>query len=120
MECIVCETTLATRTFANQQIDLCESCGGVWCDAGELVPVVNALIRQGKIPGAAPGGAPKIRQTTDHDPMEKVCPRCEEITESFNYAYDSNIFLNRCVGCSGIWLDGGELRQVALFISKSS
>lgn len=120
MECIVCETALTTRTFANQQIDLCESCGGVWCDAGELVPVVNELIRQGKIPESAPVSAPKTRQHTDHDAADKVCPRCQEITESFNYAYDSNIFLNRCFNCSGLWLDSGELRQVALFINKSS
>mgnify|MGYP001073017643 CR=1 FL=1 len=120
MECVVCDTTLITRTFAKQQIDLCERCGGVWCDDGELVPVVNALIRQGKIPESAPAAVPKTRQHVDHDVSDKACPRCQTATESFNYAYDSNIFLNRCVTCAGIWLDGGELRRVALFINKSS
>ena len=41
------------------------------------------------------------------------------MTESFNFAYDSNIFLNRCNACKGLWLDGGELRSVAQFIKKT-
>jgi Zn-finger nucleic acid-binding protein len=31
----------------------------------------------------------------------------------FNYAYDSNIYLDRCPACDGLWLDGGEIEQIA-------
>lgn len=34
----------------------------------------------------------------------------------FNYAYDSNIFLDRCPACDGLWLDGDEIRRVAKHI----
>jgi len=33
--------------------------------------------------------------------------------KQFNYAYDSNIFLDRCPDCGGIWADAGEMLQVA-------
>lgn len=120
MKCPACEATLRALAFADKEIDLCDYCGGVWCDEGELVPVVHELIREGRIPENSKKPNDKHRQDEDPDAERKECPRCLAETESFNYAYDSNIFLNRCKACSGIWLDGGELREVALFIKKSS
>jgi Zn-finger nucleic acid-binding protein len=31
----------------------------------------------------------------------------------FNFAYDSNVFLDRCPRCRGIWTDPGEILKVA-------
>ncbi|MHC4524934.1 MAG: zf-TFIIB domain-containing protein [Planctomycetota bacterium] len=33
-----------------------------------------------------------------------------------NYAYDSNIFLDRCGKCKGIWLDPNEIIDIAKHI----
>ncbi|HIJ66107.1 MAG TPA: rhomboid family intramembrane serine protease [Candidatus Hydrogenedentes bacterium] len=33
----------------------------------------------------------------------------------FNYAYDSNVILDRCPSCSGIWADGGEIYRLASY-----
>jgi Zn-finger nucleic acid-binding protein len=42
-----------------------------------------------------------------------ICPQCSVAMRQFNYAYDSNIFLDKCPQCEGIWADAGEMIQVA-------
>jgi Zn-finger nucleic acid-binding protein len=111
---------MKSSMYGGQTVDVCGACAGVWCDDRELSAVVSALIGAGKIPDGQASTAVKARQAEDHDLQTKACPRCDQITESFNFAYDSNIFLNRCGDCSGIWLDGGELRSVAQFIKNTS
>jgi len=119
MKCPICALALAPKTYADQTVDVCEICRGIWCDSGELGTLVNALISADKVPTGGSPSAAEARQHEDHDRQTKPCPRCAQMTESFNFAYDSNIFLNRCNACNGIWLDGGELRSVAQFIKKT-
>ncbi len=118
MQCLACNDALILENYGGLKIDRCPTCGGVWCDKGELTPIVNVLIKEQKIPANPEGSGRAGRQDTDTDDRLKNCPRCHETTESFNFAYDSNIFLNRCLSCEGVWLDGGELREVALFVRK--
>ena len=119
MKCPICTLELTPKTYADQTVDVCATCGGLWCDTGELGVVVNALISADKVPDGKSSPVAEARQHEDHDRQAKPCPRCGETTDSFNFAYDSNIFLNRCNACDGVWLDGGELRSVAQFIKKT-
>lgn len=41
------------------------------------------------------------------------CPRCATGLSSFNFGYDSDVFLDRCGSCGGIWADRGEAIKVA-------
>jgi Zn-finger nucleic acid-binding protein len=34
--------------------------------------------------------------------------------KKFNYAYDSNIMLDKCPECGGIWTDADDLHKVAV------
>ena len=45
-----------------------------------------------------------------------LCPDCRKPLREFNYAYDSNIFLDRCDTCQGIWMDKNEIMQIAQHI----
>ena len=118
MKCPVCNIELTPTRYADQALDVCSTCRGVWCDDGELGAVAKALIKTGKVsePASLVSRSPRLHE--DDDNREKPCPRCGETTQSFNFAYDSNIFLNRCDACSGIWLDSGELLNVVSFIKK--
>ena len=120
VECPICTLVLTVQNYGGQTVDVCAACRGLWCDAGELSAVVNALISEKKVPDADSSFLAAARQHEDPDPQAKPCPRCRETTESFNFAYDSNIFLNRCGTCDGVWLYGGEIRSVAQFIKKMS
>jgi Zn-finger nucleic acid-binding protein len=41
---------------------------------------------------------------------------CTLAMREFNYAYDSNVFLDRCEQCKGIWLDPNEIIDIARHI----
>jgi len=41
MNCPVCNKNLKTVNFENQEIDICQRCGGIWFDKGELEEVIN-------------------------------------------------------------------------------
>jgi Zn-finger nucleic acid-binding protein len=43
----------------------------------------------------------------------RLCPECRAAMKEFNFAYDSNIFLDKCPRCGGIWTDAGEILKVA-------
>lgn len=114
--CPNCHAPLSSCLYAGQSIDRCRSCGGVWFDSNELGPVISALASRDQVPfqsirGAGTFAAPKNPAAEP----EKDCPRCHCPTHIFNYAYDSNIFLNRCPSCDGIWVDRGELIRLASY-----
>jgi len=41
--------------------------------------------------------------------QQLVCPRCQGTLESYVFM---EIFLDRCQGCGGLWLDRGELEGI--------
>lgn len=40
-QCPKCDGSLSTGNFENVQIDICDKCGGVWLDAGELQQIAR-------------------------------------------------------------------------------
>ncbi len=40
-DCPKCAGKLRTGNFENIQIDICDTCGGVWLDAGELQQIAS-------------------------------------------------------------------------------
>jgi len=36
--------------------------------------------------------------------------------EVVNYSYDSNVFLDKCPACGGVWTDEGEVERVARYL----
>jgi len=80
------------------KVDVCKACRGIWFDAAEL---------EGTVPVAAkrlgvPSGAPRTN---------RVCPRCRELLSTFPYP-QTEITVDMCKRCRGLWLDKGELIQV--------
>ncbi len=39
--------------------------------------------------------------------------------DEFNYAGNSQIYINRCGACFGFWFDGGELEKLKVYLSPS-
>jgi Zn-finger nucleic acid-binding protein len=57
----------------------------------------------------------KVREVASPDCQHeaRLCPECQAVMREFNFAYDSNIFLDKCPRCGGIWTDVGEILKVA-------
>lgn len=103
--CPVCQVTLVPQTHLGITIDVCPTCAGIWFDADEL-PRLRAL---------DPSVLPRLDQ--QYQPVveryegigERLCPVCREPLYRYNYLYTSNIVLDGCDVCGGVWVDHGEL-----------
>jgi Zn-finger nucleic acid-binding protein len=82
------------------ELDCCGECDGLWFDGGELQEMLDGAI-----------GALEIPEDAERSPLK--CPRCGEKLFVFHYPR-SNVEVDMCGQCKGIWLDGGELTQIAL------
>ena len=99
-------------------MDICPVCKGIWFDAGELAGVVKRLSSGEDI---VPQETKlfherEIHTTYQVKEKEKSCPKCNSRMHRFNYSYDSNVFIDKCPDCGGIWTDGGEALQIASYL----
>ena len=53
----------------------------------------------------------------ENEPI-RSCPKCMLAMKKINYACDSNIIIDRCIECGGVWTDKGELKAIGKFIKK--
>lgn len=118
MDCPVCRNMLRTVKSRGFTLDVCLKCKGIWFDDGELIGFAKALENE----------VESVDELTLYKPRKAVgekdlfstrsCPRCNVKMKQFNYAYDSNIFLDRCQQCGGVWTDAGEIQRVASHLKK--
>jgi len=95
----------------------CPECRGVWFEQGRVGPYVERMVAdQTDLPHARlrPLGGGNVAEEDISEPG-RWCPRCRAPMTKYNYAYDSNIILDRCPVCKGIWADAGELRRLAVY-----
>jgi len=44
------------------------------------------------------------------------CPRCQNSMQKLNYATDSDVFLDKCEQCGGLWTERGEASKIARYL----
>ena len=90
-------------------LDQCRGCGGVWFDRWELYFVTDKSIKDLEGIDARSFIAPVAPS-----PAKGQCPKCEKELSVFT---DNNLpkdaLIERCPGCSGLWLNRGELGKYA-------
>jgi len=105
MKCLNCDSEMMNNLVQtkSEQIayDICEACGSLWLDAGELDKLAFQV--DGSIEYCS-----KDEVEGSPEPC-KECPRCDETTLDKVSFIGSEIVLDRCRNCGGFWLDGGEL-----------
>lgn len=114
MKCPVCSVELSPYSYGCQTIDICPQCGGIWFDSTELSAVAKDMIQKDVVQDQEAAAAFQSgSEPANGEELKKFCPRCGILTEVFNYCYDSNVFLNKCPSCHGLWADREELERVA-------
>lgn len=103
MNCPKCSGELRELTSAEGvTLDFCSGCKGLWFDPGE----VSAYFELSKdIPDL--DAARATAATT-----ELACPKCGKPLEEMRYTAASDLVIDRCSGCGGIWLDAGEVPRL--------
>jgi len=117
MNCPKCNNELKNVIYESIEIDICKNCKGVWFDRGELHEHISNLITNNEVK------TPTVKQilnkpisTDEVKENVKKCPKCFVDMYIFNFCYDSNVILDKCPSCQGIWSDKGEVRRAARFI----
>ena len=117
MKCPSCGNKLRQLSSLDLVLDICDYCQGVWFDARELGEFIRRLLEENKkLTGL------KIKyegEIVTVDPAEepiRICPCCNKAMIKYNYAYDSNVILDRCINCNGVWTDNGELYIIATYL----
>ncbi len=118
IKCPVCNKDFKTIVYEKQEVNVCQTCGGIWFDKGELMGVVDSLFSKGLITSesAVEAYGKKAVSTKDIEKFGRYCPRCKVELEVFNFFYDSNVFLDRCPVCFGVWADRRELKAITKYI----
>lgn len=116
MICPACKHELRQLIEPGAVWDYCAHCGGYWFDSGELKGFLDDMnerlhgqayerleLRRAQLAGGSIGSAPR------------PCPRCDKPMAKTNYAYDSNVFVDRCTTCGGIWVDKDLIVPLATY-----
>jgi Zn-finger nucleic acid-binding protein len=91
--------------------NMCEKCGSLWLDAGDLDRMAFTV----------KGSIEFCSEEVDKTPEKKVlkCPRCDDFDLVRVHFLDStDIVLHHCRNCEGFWLDGGELNLIDEELAK--
>lgn len=116
MNCPVCNVEMKSVSLKNINVDYCDKCEGIWCDKDELEKVTmlgRDYLSTSPIAKVLKKNPQNIRTQKN---SSLLCPGCEATLEKFNYSYESDIFLETCKICNGIWMDDGELGDIINYI----
>ena len=117
MQCPVCHSALTQKMYYQVPIQVCSQCGGIWFEQGELKEYIDdLLIERQDIPDLpiSTDTIPAIGEIKIKEPV-KPCPKCTQALTPYNYCYNSNVILDKCAPCQGIWVDGGKIEKIAQY-----
>lgn len=110
--CNVKLKTLDLKLDGRFLIDRCETCLGIFFDPGELEALLEATVTS--VAGIDRAGLEAINEKREPNqyPIAYIkCPVCEQLMHRVNFGAKSGVIVDRCKD-HGVWLDGGELRQL--------
>lgn len=96
MICPACKAGLQEYKYHDLLVNVCPNCHGIWFDPDEMKPYIEFLLREhNEIPyDKIALHRKRIAVESLAEPV-RSCPRCNEPMEKINYAYDSNIILDK-------------------------
>ncbi len=116
MHCPVCRIGLDRLSCDGIEVDSCPECQGIWFNAGDLKPYIDGILAKDEsIPHDSAELHRSIVALRDLSESVRPCPHCNVGMKKFNYAADSNIIIDKCSDCEGLWVDKKEIRELAIF-----
>lgn len=117
MNCPKCNNRLSVKRIQGGHFYLCRQCKGLWVEDEQLADLAKSVKASKLSPDLNP---PASEAITELPAPTLFCPQCELGMLPFNYCYDSNVLIDRCDNCKGIWLDSMKLVQIAKFLKAPS
>ncbi len=118
MNCPACRVPMKEYLYKERiPVDVCKKCRGVWFDQGEMNPFLSMwTATHPDLPDAPISLNRDITDPTCLDEAGRPCPRDHGAMKKYNFAYDSNVILDRCPTCEGVWVDKPEIRRLAVYM----
>lgn len=116
MLCPICKKTLEKSILSGVEVDYCPKCLGLWFEEEELRWAKDNKDRDLRwldVDLWKDEGKFKI------SPGQKLCPRDRLPLYETNYG-DSNIKVDVCNVCQGVWLDRGEFKKIIQYLEKKA
>jgi Zn-finger nucleic acid-binding protein len=118
MKCPHCvtENLLDSVSVAAVPVNTCKTCGGIWFDHDELRQAKDTEVAYAKWYDF------DLWENPDsfHDsPSDRLCPKDEQKLFTLAYA-DSEVQIDACKKCHGIWLDQSEFNKILQYVKTSA
>ena len=122
MRCPVDSEVLQKTVYEEQiEVDQCPSCAGMWLDYGDLEAIQDSTEHDYS------DELESIPNYFDHayefalakNERAYYCPRCANEMEKREYGYCSQIMIDLCPSCRGVWLHKDEIKELEIFFEKS-
>lgn len=114
--CPDCNIALDARDFQGITIDACPKCAGIFFDDGEVAAIkAKGLDAMDELEKAV------VPQVTTEAAQGKFrrCSNCGSAMDKFRYMYHSDVVLDQCERCGGIWVQDGELGRMREVLAAS-
>ncbi len=112
MPCPKCGgTDFDSKAYQGVGVHRCGGCHGLLVASESLDDLIAAYLA--RHPDLPPRRLELARSLPQPDGKPRSCPACGARLRAVNYAYDSNVYIDRCEGCSRVWLDPEELVALA-------
>ena len=107
--CPACKARLATAILdESHSVQYCANCRGALMSRETFADVVSLRRGWATTPPAEP-------IPLEREELNRVvnCPRCASRLETHPYYGPGNVVIDSCASCDVVWLDFGELKQIA-------
>ena len=122
MKCPDDSTNLERTTYEGDvQVDRCPDCGGIWLDHGELEAIEELQENDYR---AELKTIPNYFEKSYEMALARsegtyMCPQCERAMEKREYAFCSQVMIDVCPQCRGVWLHEDEIAELEIFFEKN-
>jgi Zn-finger nucleic acid-binding protein len=120
MDCAWCEGTLHPVELEGIQLDMCDTCDGIWFERDELLKVVEA--EKSELMNTVLNEA-WVNEPEEIDPTDGQkysCPVCNEPLHRYQYHLKSGIEIDACDHGHGLWIDDGESQKIYLYLIEAN
>ena len=106
LKCPKCkDVKLENNNIEGTLVERCPKCEGIWLDEGELNKITHPIDGDLEFCSHEHGGQKSL--------TESPCVKCEnQNLQKAKFIEFSDISIDYCRTCNGIWLDKGELEMI--------
>ena len=105
MNCPVCKEPMIVLELNKAEIDLCDNCGGIWLDSGEIELLLRDSDKKDKI-------FPSLHSIANANEKKIRCPFCRKKMDKIKIDAGEPIIIDKCKLNEGYWFDKNELQKI--------